>query len=133
MRQLEIDSDKFTTLSVCGFLVLALWIAISTVMDVASGTFQSRTHSWFNYLFIIVAPCGFLSELRDGKLRQEYPYGFLAFGLFIVEFAVEMVLPGDTTGMASRVPGTLGLVASALVMFEGARWFRARVRIANPE
>jgi hypothetical protein len=130
-RQLEVNSDKYTFLGACLLLVLVLWAAVASVINLVSGSIQSHPRTWFNYLAVIVFSFGWFNSLRDPKLRRAYPYGMVGVGLFIAEFALEMALPRNTSGLLATLPSFLGLIASALALVEIGRWVRAKVRIAK--
>lgn len=127
MKQVEVNSDKYTTVGIAALLVLVLLEFVASVMRLVHGAFQPTPRSLPN--FVVVFFLAYTVLVSDRKFWSRYPYGFLAFVLLLVDFVMGIALPKDASAAVWRLPAFLHLAAYALGIVEIARWFRARVRV----
>lgn len=128
MKQLEINSDKYTTLGVCALLVLAFLEVLAHARNLFWFTYHPEPRTWPNYLISIFFAYVLFASLRGRKLWHAYPYGAAGFVLFMANFIVDMALPRRPSATVVTILGFVGLTAWLLVIVEIARWFRQKVR-----
>jgi hypothetical protein len=93
MKQLEINSEKYTTLGVCALLVLTFLEVLAHARNLFWFTYHPEPRRWPNYLVSIFFAYVLFASLRDRKVWRAYPYGAAAFGLFLANFVLGMALP----------------------------------------
>src|SRR5690348_17334125 len=52
-KQVEIDSDKYTTLGVCALLLFSLWEVVAHARDLLWLTYHPQPRTWPNYMISI--------------------------------------------------------------------------------
>lgn len=127
MKQVEVNSDKYTTVMIAVLLVFALCEVVISGRDLTFFVFHPAERSWINYLASIFFAYILLGSPREGKLWRTYPFGAAGSGLWLAKFVLDMALPRDASGTIVTIPAFAGLAGSLLVILEIARWFRARV------
>lgn len=133
MKQVEIDSDKYTTLAVGALLLFSFWEVVAHARDLFWLTFHPAPRTWPNFLISIFFGYVLIGTMRDRKLWLMYPYGAAGFGLLFVNLVLDMALPRNATGTVVMFPGFVGMACWLLIVVEIARWFRARVRAVGSE
>jgi hypothetical protein len=137
MRNIEINSDKFTVFTLLFFLVVALLGLIANLYGLLmhrSSALPSLDFGLFaRALFFTFAAVG---GCRDSKIRKAYPYGLTVFCLMAIADLVAIALQWANASIAMqnlfRTPITVvDLVISVLFLVECVRWFRARTKLAE--
>ncbi len=93
MKHLEIDSDKLTTVGVCGLLLFAFGEAVVQARNLLVHHYNPLSRNWSNYLASAAFVCMFLTSLPDRKLWREYPYGAPGFALYAADFVMKCSCP----------------------------------------
>ena len=129
MKDIEINSDKYTVLGVVFLLALALVVLFSDLHALASHRPTSDDVPFWEYpvaifnLYVAVVVC------RDTKLRKNYPFGIAGICLMALVLLVRMFDYWETESPEIRsflwmsMP-FIGIVSSGLILVEGVRWFR---------
>lgn len=128
MRDIEINSDKYTAFAVVFFLALALFGLFDDLHALASHRLaQDDVHFW-DYgvaifcLYIAVDIC------RDTKLRKNYRFGVAGVGLLAFSVILKMVAhwaaSPDTRNLLWTSMRAVEIVAWGLILVEGVRWLR---------
>ncbi|HET9182627.1 MAG TPA: hypothetical protein VFP59_10870 [Candidatus Angelobacter sp.] len=131
MRQVEVNSDKYTAITVAMVLAFALLEVVACGRDLVFLRFHPLPRTWLNYLmciFFVYVLTGSPRD-RDRKLWRAYPFGAAGFGLFLVNLVLKMALPRRASGPVVMIPAFAGLAGSLLIILEIARWFRATVTL----
>ncbi len=131
MKQLEINSDKYTTLAVGMLLVFVFWSLVRRARDLFYFTYHPEPRTWSNYLISGFFMYVLLGSAGDRKLWREYPYGSAGFAFFLAHFVLSMALPKNASGTAVMILGFMGLAAALLVILEIALWWRTRVKVVS--
>jgi len=129
VKQVEVNSDKYTTFGIAVLLVFALLEVVAYGRDLFFLRYHPEPRTWLNYFVCGVLAYGLLGSPRDPKLWRAYPFGAAGFGLWVATFVLDMALPRDAAGTIVTIPAFAGLAGSLLVILEIARWFRARVKV----
>jgi len=130
VRNLEINSDKYTVLMICMALIFVFLGAARSVEDLITRRMRPRDNGWLDYFVIAFLFYVLLTAIRDHKLRKAHPLGIAAVGFLFVAYGLRMLSP-DGIELWWRLPGLLELTSCSLLIFEIARWFRKRLRIAK--
>jgi hypothetical protein len=80
--------------------------------------------------------CLAVSLCRDSRIRKAYPFGVAGLCLYASWLLVAFVsqwaeVSVATQGLLGMPMTVVNLVASALILGEGIRWFRANVKLAK--
>ena len=129
MKQVEVNSDKYTTVMIAVLLVFAFCEVVAYGRDLLFLRYHPEPRTWLNYSVTILLAYGLLGSPRDPKLWRAYPFGAAGFGLWVVTFVLDMILPTHASGTVVMIPAFAGLTGSLLVILEVARWFRATVNV----
>ncbi len=139
MRNIEINSDKSTVLTVFLVLAFALVLFVSNLHDFLAHRPVALPHLDFG-LFSSALIITSLAVIccRDSKIRKAYPYAVIGLCLLTGSFLVAIALqwakaslgPQNLFGATLMV---IDIVASGLILFEGARWFRSIVKLTGEE
>lgn len=131
MKQLEINSDKWTFITVCILLGFVLLEAILSLIHLVLGTVPAppRNRTWVDYMVFIIFLSIFWGTVRDAGFRRMYPYGTAASVLFIIDLGLKLLTRGDAPITASRLLASLELFSCALAIVEVARWFRVKTKL----
>lgn len=129
MKQVEVNSDKYTAVTIAVVLVFALCEVVASERDLLFFRYHPEPRTWINYLMGIFLAYILLGSLHEGKLWRTYPFGAAGSGLWLAKFVLDMALPRDASGTIVTIPAFAGLTGSLLVILEIARWFRARVKV----
>ncbi|MGE5324256.1 MAG: hypothetical protein ACM3SW_15415 [Actinomycetota bacterium] len=128
MKQVEVNSDKYTALGVAMLLVLVLLEFVASIIRLVHGTFQP-TQTLPSFVIVLFLAYALWVLVSDRKFWSRYPYALLSFVLLLVDFVMGIALPRDVSAVVWRLPRFLDLVAYALGIVEIARWFRANVKV----
>ena len=129
MRQVEVNSDKYTTLAVFAVLLLAIGIAIADARQVLFLTYHPEPWTWWKLLNLVIG-CVMLISLRERELWRAYPCGTPGLALILVNSVVKALLTTHASGVVLIVVSCTGLAGSVLLITEIARWFRQKVKLA---
>jgi hypothetical protein len=134
MKDIEINSDKYTVLGVCFGLAFVLIMFLSNLYGLlrhhpaAGSSFEMGIYlgAIFNTYFAVIL-------CHDSQLRRAYPYGIAGlWGMAAVDLIAIAVHWASASTETQDLAGTgldvLNIVASGLVMMEGFRWFKKKVR-----
>jgi len=131
MKQMEINSDKYTTLAVGMLLVFAFWSLIRHARDLFYLTYHPEPRSWPNYLISGFFVYVLLTSAHDRKLWRVYPYGAAGFTFYLVDFVIRMAVQKDVSTTVVMISGFIGLAAALLVILEIALWFRTKAKVVS--
>ena len=136
MKDIEINSDKFTVIFNCFILVLVLLIFFSNLFGVLKHRPAPPSNLGLgDYVGTFLITCLAVLGCRDRQLRRKYPYGIagacgMAIGSF-VPIAMDWTKASvETQNLAGTLLMVLTVVASGLVLVEGMRWFKKKVRLS---
>lgn len=128
MKDIEINSDKYTVLGVVFLLALALVALFSDLHALATHRPVSDDFSLWEYPFAIFSLYIVVNICRDAKLRQNYSFGVAGVCLWALALTVRMVAhwagSPETQDLLWTSMRTVGIVAWGLILVEGVRWFR---------
>lgn len=129
MKQVEVNSDKYTAVVIAVLLVFVLLEFVASVMRLVHGSFQPAAQTLPNFVIVFFLAYTVWVLVSDRKFWGRYPYAFLAFVLLLVDFVLGIALPKDVFAVLWRLPACLHLLAYALGIFEIARWFRRKEKV----
>jgi hypothetical protein len=137
MKDIEINSDKYTVLGVCFGLAFVLIVFLSNLYGLLRH--HPAAHSSFEmgiYLAAIFNTYFAVILCRDSQLRRAYPYGIAGLcGMAVgplIEIAMHWTRASDETqNLAGTGLRVLNIVASGLVLVEGFRWFNKKARLST--
>ena len=137
MKDIEINSDKFTVLTFCFFGALAFFGLISDLYKLL--THRVPVHVDLGIAtYFVAAGMTYLAVTfcLDRRIRKEYPFGLLgACGIalgFLWTIAMRWVTaPTEAQNSAAIFLALLSCVSAGLEMFEGIRWLKKRVRLSH--
>jgi hypothetical protein len=137
MKDIEINSDKYTTLEVCFVLAVVLITFLANLYALIRHRPAAHSNleigiylaAVFNTYFAVIV-------CRDSRLRKAYPYGIVgACGMAAVPLMAIAVYwtkaSSETQNLAGTILIVLNILASALVLVEGVRWFTKRVKLGT--
>ncbi|HET8890912.1 MAG TPA: hypothetical protein VFQ41_18560 [Candidatus Angelobacter sp.] len=136
MRRLEVSSDKTTVLGVLFGLAMALVAFLADVHDLVwHRTARLQVGAW-TYPAALVIVWIAVSFCRDSKIRKAYPYGVAGGCLAAVSFLIMigfswLRVSNKTQNLRHSMLMVLEVVGYGLVLFEGVRWFRSIVKLAE--
>jgi hypothetical protein len=137
MRKIEINSDKTTVLGVIFVLALALLGFIGNLYGLLAHRPTWPPRLDFGLMVgAMVTAWAAVMFCRDSKIRRAYPYGVaglcLYAGWLFVAFASQWAKISVETQSLLGMPMTvLNMVSSGLILGEGVRWFRSKVKLAE--
>ena len=130
MKNIEINSDKYTVLVILFVLGLVLVSFVSGLYHLMTHNvgFSAATSTW-NYVAAIFSIFMAVSIFRDSSLRKTYAYGMAGMTCVMIEYVIELIAPWLRPPVeAQNLIGTtlriLEGAGAALVLGEGVRWFR---------
>lgn len=135
MKDIEINSDKFTVLTFCFFLALALLGLISDLYKLL--THAVPQHGYFGiatYVVAVVMAYMAVTFCLDRQIRKEYPFGVAGGGGIALGYLLTIAMRWVTASSEARNSAgiflaLLSIVSSGFVIFEAIRWFKKRVRL----
>jgi hypothetical protein len=137
MRNIEINSDKTTVLTVLLVLALVLVGFVSKLHRFLVHRPVALPHLEFG-LFSSALIIAYLAVIcgRDSKIRKAYPYAVAGLCLTTGWFLVAIVMQWAKASLEAQnlllpILMVIDIVGSGLILFEGVRWFRARVKLAE--
>ena len=135
MKDIEINSDKYTTIWVLFFLALALLTFVTDSYDLAMRHVTLQKIELWNYPGAVFSAFVAISLYRDHNLRKQYPLGVLGFCTMSVVLLTRIAAQwikgsSELQQLLWAVLMILSIAASALILAEGVRWFRRRVKLA---
>ena len=134
---IEIKSDKYTTLGVCFCLAFVLIMFLSNLYGFLRH--HPAAHSSFDmgiYLGAIFSTYFAVILCRASQLRRAYPYGIAglcgmaAVGLMAIAMRWSRA-SAETQDLAGTGLRVLNIVALGLVLVEGFRWFKKEARLST--
>jgi hypothetical protein len=133
MKNLEINSDKLTTVGVMLLLALMLMSLISDLHKLIRHDITVRPFNVSDWLVTIFLLFMTPSILRDAEWRRAYPYGLIGFCcttaiLLLRAAAYWFKLPVEVQGSFWIGLTVLEMAASLFILVEGVRWFRKQAR-----
>ena len=137
MKNIEINSDKYTVLGICLVLVLALFSLLSDLYNLVTHHVPRDSKPEFlSYLIAIFLAYVPVTFYRDGRLRKEYPYGVagacgMAIGFLLTIVVHRVIGAAGVRNTADRFLMLLSVLSLALVLGEGLRWFKRTVRLSH--
>lgn len=131
MKKLEINSDRYTTVTVAILLVFTFWSLITNARHLLYLTYRPEPRTWPNYLMSVFFCYVLLASGRERKLLREYPYGAAGFTFFLVDFVLKMALQKDVSVTVAMISGFMGATAALLLILEIALWFRTKVKLVS--
>jgi hypothetical protein len=130
VKNIEINSDKYTVLGILFVLALVL-------ISFVSGLYHLMTHnvafsaaiSIWNYPAAIFSILMAVSIFRDSTLRKTYAYGMAGMTCLMIQYAVTLIAPWlrpplEAQSLLWTTLRIIEIVGSTLVLAEGVRWFR---------
>ena len=137
MKNIEINSDKYTVLLVC----FALAFVFTTFLSNLYGLIKHRPAAHSNleigiYLGAIFNTYVAVIICRDSQLRKAYPYGSLGVCGMAAEGLIAIAMhwtraSAETQNLAGTVLMILNAMASGLVLVEGILWFKKKIRLST--
>ncbi len=130
MKDIEINSDKYTVLGILLILALVLIVFVSGLYHLATHKVAfSPAVSISNYVAAIFSLFMTVSYFRDSTVRKTYPYGMAGLICLTVEYVVELSAPWlmppvEAQNLLWTTLRVIEIAGSALVLGEGVRWFR---------
>jgi uncharacterized protein with PQ loop repeat len=134
MKNIEIDSDKYTVIGVLFLFLLMLMSLISDVHDLERHSIKLPAGVLWNFAAAIFIAWGAISIVRDSKLREAYPYGTLGFCVlgfvFLARLIPRSLMPSSgTLDLIWRTLTLLDIAGCTLLLAESVRWFKKRLRL----
>jgi len=129
MKDIDINSDKYTVLGVVFLLALALVVLFSDLHALASHRLTSDAVHLWEYPVTMFDLCVTAIVCRDTKLRKNYPFGVAGICLMALVLIVRMFAHWEAGSPEIRnllrtSMTAVGMVSSGLILVEGVRWFR---------
>ncbi|MGC2696619.1 MAG: hypothetical protein WA738_12605 [Candidatus Angelobacter sp.] len=137
MKDIEINSDKYTVLGVCFGLTLVLMSFLGDLYALLKHNPAAHSNLEIgSYLAAIFSTYLAVLVCHDGRLRKLYPYGVLGAGGMASASLIEIAMhwtsaSSETQNFAGTVLLVLNIVAAGLVLVEGIRWFKEKVRLST--
>lgn len=131
MKQLEINSDKYTTLAISILLAFVFWNLVRHARDLFYLTYHPDLRTWPNYLISVFFGYVWLASVCERKLWREYPYGATGYTFYLIDFLLKMAVQKDVSSTVVMISGFMGLAAALLVILEIALWFRTKVKVVS--
>jgi hypothetical protein len=137
MKDIEINSDKFTVLAFCFFGILALLGLISDLYKLLTHRVAPHgDHGIVSYLVAGLTTYMAVTFCLDRQVRREYPFFVaggcgIALGLLLPIAMRWVTAPPTTQHVADTFLTLLSIASFGLVLFEGIRWFKKRVRLSH--
>ena len=134
MKDIEINSDKYTVLGVVFMLVWCLTMFVSDLFALARHRVEFLDLHFWDYFGAIFTVYVAVTIYRDGKLRENYPYGVagicsMALGLSVRIAAHWSKGFPETQNLLWASMTTINIASSGLILAEGVRWFRRKVTL----
>lgn len=136
MRWIEVNADKTTVLGVLFGLAMALVAFLADVIELVWHRTAGRQLGAWTYPAALVIVWIAVSLCRDSKIRKAYPYGVAGGCIAAVSFLIMIGLSwlrvsNQTQNLLHAMLMVLEVVGYGLVLFEGGRWFRSIVKLAE--
>ena len=133
MKDIEVNSDKVTTIAVLFFLALSLLALLTDSYLLARHHFASPTIEVWDYPLAIFNVVISISICREDKIRKDYPMGVLGLCLMSLVLVIRIAArwikgSSEMQQLLWVLMVVLSIMASALILAEGVRWFKRRVR-----
>ena len=137
MKDIEINSDKYTGLAVVFVMAFFLVIFVCDLFALARHRPQlldlHDLHFW-DYFIAIFNLYVAVTIYRDTKLRKNYPYGvagicLMALGLSLRIAAYWSKGFPETQNLLWWSMTIIDIASSGLILAEGVRWFRRKVTL----
>lgn len=133
MRDVEIDSDKYTVLGVVIFLLFFLVILVSDLYLFANHHVKLPEIHFWDYLIALFNVYAAVVACRNRKIRKNYPFGVAGMCLMALVLIMRIAAYWSKIAVTNNLWWTSmaisGITSSSLLLVEGVRWFRARVRL----
>lgn len=134
MKDIEINSDKYTVLLVVFFLAFALFMFVSDLHDLARHRMVLPDLSLSDYPAAIFSGYVAATAYRERKLRKDYPYGVAGMCLTALVLLVRIAAhwargSPRAQDLCATSMTIVGVAASGLILTEGVRWFKKRVTL----
>ena len=135
MKDIEINSDKPTVIAVFLVLALVLFVFLSDLYDLAGHRIRPGSSDIWIYPGVIFNVFAVVSVGRDRTIRRSYPYGLVGFSCFagtgILRIAAHWLgLATETNRFFWTALLVIDIGASVLIIAEGIRWFRRKLKEA---
>lgn len=134
MKNIEVNSDKYTVLFACFALAVVLKIFLGNLYGLMRPGSAAHSNLEFGtYVAAIVNTYFAVIFCRDSQLRRTYPYGIAGVCGMAARALIEIAMhwtraSAETQNLAGTILMVLTVVASGLVLVEGMRWFKKNVR-----
>jgi hypothetical protein len=136
MKDIEVNSDRFTAVGVCLLLAIVLFDLLSNLYQVFryGFSFKAAPGAW-TYVAAAFFTVLAISFYRDRDVRRDYPYG-LAAGLMIVAVlwisaATHWAGAAVNPRVIAAVLAVLDIMGSLFILVEGIHFFKRRVRVSQ--
>ena len=134
MKDIEVNSDKYTVLFACFALAMFLIMFLSNLYGLMRHRSAAHSNLEFGtYLAAIFNTYLVVIACRDSQFRKKYPYGIAGVCGMAARALIEIAMhwtraSAETQNLAGTILMVLTVVASGLVLVEGFRWFKKNVR-----
>lgn len=133
MRDVEINSDKYTVLGVVILIVFMLAIFVSDLYLFANHHVRlPDIHFWDYAVAVFNVYVAFIVCL-DSKIRKNYPYGVAGMCLMTVVLLMRIAAYWTkieaTNNLWWTIMAITGIASTNLLLAEAVRWLTRRVRL----
>ena len=134
MKDIEINSDKYTALGVVFMLAWCLIGFVSSLFALARHRVGFGDLHFWDYWVAIFSVYVAVTIYRDGELRKNYPYGVAGICLMALGLSSRIAAHWSTGFPETRnllwaSMTIINIASSGLILAEGVRWFRRKVAL----